>query len=184
MSDPKLVHFQWIPGHSFLPGKLADSLAKVGALLTPPRYNLLSLSPLISSQRLSLYSSWRHSIQFGLFQHRIPPVSSEELTLPRLRCNGQSTLLGTYLHRVGRAETPSCSNCSSESQDLFHLVLDCPVLDPMRRAIFGHSLSIQGELTDYLDFTELIRIRAPIPRNGSGKPTATRNNINSSKFIF
>ena len=41
------------------------------------------------------------------------PVSSEELTLPRsarcalsrLRGNGCSTLLGTYLHRIGRADT-------------------------------------------------------------------------------
>ena len=77
-------------------------------------------------------------------------MSSAELTLPRsarcalsrLRYNGHSTLLGAYLHGVGRAETALCSNCSSESQDLSHLMLDCPVLDYMRRAIFGHSLSI------------------------------------------
>ena len=40
------------------------------------------------------------------------------------------------------AKTPSCSKLWSESQDLSHLVLDWPVFDPMRRAIFGHSLSI------------------------------------------
>ena len=132
LSQSKVVHLQWIPGHSSLPGNdLADSLAKVGASLDPSKISV-SLAPLISSQRLSLYTSWRRSVQSGFFQHQIPTVSPEELTLPcsarcalsRLCCNGHSTLLNSYLHRVGRAEIPSCSNCGSESQDLSHLVLD------------------------------------------------------------
>ena len=150
LSQSKVIHLQWIPGHSSLPGNdLADSLAKVGASLDPSSIPV-SLTPLISSQRLSLYTSWRRSVQSGFFHHQIPTVSPEELTLPRstrcalsrLRCNGHSTLLNSYLHRVGRAETPSCSNCGSEPQDLSHLVLDCPVLDPLRRAIFGHTPSL------------------------------------------
>ena len=124
-------------------------LFKAGASLDPSIISV-SLTPLISSQRLSLYTSWRRSVQSGFFQHQIPTVSPEELTLPRsarcalsrLRCNGHSTLLNSYLHRVGRAETLSCSNCGSEPQDLSHLVLDCPVLDPLRRAIFGHTPSL------------------------------------------
>ena len=129
LSQSKVVHLQWIPGHSSLPGNdLADSLAKAGASVDPSSISV-SLTPLISSQRLSLYTSWRRSVQSGFFQHQIPTVSPEELTLPRcalsrLRCNGHSTLLNSYLHRVGRAETPSCSNCGSEPQDLSHLVLD------------------------------------------------------------
>ena len=150
LSQSKVVHLQWIPGHSSLPGNdLADSLAKAGASLDPSSMSVF-LTPLISSQRLSLYTTWRRSVQSGFFQHQIPPVSPEELTLPRfarcalsrLRCNGHSTLLNSYLHRVNRAETPSCSNCGSEPQDLSHIVLDCPVLDPLRRAIFGHILSL------------------------------------------
>ena len=108
----------------------------------------MSLAPLISSQQLSLYTSWRCSVQSGFFQHQIPSVSLEELTphhsarcaLSRLRCNRHSTLLNSYLHRVGLAKTPSSSG--SESQDLSHLVFDCPVLDPLRRAIFSHTLSL------------------------------------------
>ena len=74
---------QWIPGHY---PDLADFLAKVGASLDPSTI-LMSLSPLISSKRLSLYTSWRHSVKSGLFQHQIPPLSPEELTLPRsARC--------------------------------------------------------------------------------------------------
>ena len=88
-----------------------------------------------------------YTISLHLSSHQIPSVSPEELTLPRcalsrLRCNGHSTLLNSYLHRFGRAETSSCSNYGSEPQDLSHLVLDCPVLDHLRRAIFGHTLSL------------------------------------------
>ena len=87
LSQSKVIHLQWIPGHSFLPGNdLADSLANAGASLNPSSISV-SLAPLISSQRLSLYTSWRRSVQSGFFQHQIPPVSPEELTLPRsARC--------------------------------------------------------------------------------------------------
>ena len=74
-----------VSGHSSLPGNdLADSLAKAGASLDPSSISV-SLAPLISSQRLSLYISWRRSVQSGFFQHQIPSVSPEELTLPRSR---------------------------------------------------------------------------------------------------
>ena len=132
----------------------------------------MSLAPLISSQRLSLYTSWRRSVQSGFFQHQIPSVSPEELTLPhsarcalsRLRCNGHSTLLNSYLHRVGRAETPSCSNCGSEPQDLSHLVLDCPVLDLLRRAIFGHTLSLLDLWSRPWGVARLLGLRGVDPR--------------------
>ena len=87
LSQSKVVHLQWISGHSSLPGNdLADSLAKAGASLDPSSISV-SLTPLISSQRLSLYTSWRRSVQSGFFNHQIPTVSPEELTLPRsARC--------------------------------------------------------------------------------------------------
>ena len=160
-SKSKVVHLQWIPGHSSLPGNdLADSLAKVGASLDPSKISV-SISPLIFSQRLS--------VQSGLFHHQIPPLSPEELTLPRSarralshsRCNGHSTLLNTYLHRVGRAEIPSCSNCGFESQDLSHFVLDCLVMNHLRRAIFGHSLSI---LVPFVGSRRLLALRGVDPR--------------------
>ena len=67
LSKSKVVHLQWIPGHSSLPGNdLADSLANVGASLDPSKISV-SLAPLISSQRLYLYTSWRRSVQSGLF---------------------------------------------------------------------------------------------------------------------
>ena len=187
---------QWIPGNSSLPGNdLVDFLAKLGASLYPSTISV-SLSPLISSHKLSLCTNWRRSLQSGLFPHQIPPVSSEELTLPRsarcalfrLRCNGHSTLLGTYFHRVGRAETPLCSKYGSKSQNLSHLVLDCPVLDHRCRPYlailypFLTSGPVRGELPDYRDFAKLIR--APIPRNESDKPTTTTTKCRAHYSVF
>ena len=57
LSQSKVVHLQWIPGHSSLPGNdLADSLAKAGASLDPSNISM-SLALLISSQRQSFYTS-------------------------------------------------------------------------------------------------------------------------------
>ena len=115
-------------------------LLHIEALLPPLRVTLTHQSLSFFERALRLPSTFSiaslaRSVQSGLFQDQISLVSPEELSLPRsarcalsrLRCNGHSTLLNSYLHRVGRAETPSCSNCGSESQDLSHLVLDCPV---------------------------------------------------------
>ena len=94
--DSKVVHIQWIPAYSSLPGNdLANSLAEVG-FTHDPSIIPLSLSPLISSRRLSLYNSWRGGNQSGFFQYQIPTVSSEEFTLPRsTRCALSFTLLRT-----------------------------------------------------------------------------------------
>jgi len=80
------------------------------------------------------------------------PVSSEELALPRLircelsrlRCNGHSLLLSSYLCRIKRKENSSCSVCGHHLQDLTRLLFDCSVSEPLRRAIFGTTSSIFG----------------------------------------
>ena len=70
---------------------------------------------------------------------------TEELALPRharcvlsrLRCNGHSLLLGSYLTRIGRTENPSCSACEHSFQDTSDLILHCPATDSLRRSLFG-----------------------------------------------
>ena len=150
LSQSKDIHLQWIPGHSFLHGNdLADGLAKIGATLAAQSVPV-SLSPMTSFFRFSLYTMWRHGIRSKFFDHRIPAVSSEELFLPRsarcalsrLRCNGHSPLLASYMHRIGRAETSSCSACGADPQDTTHLVLNCPSYDHLRQVIFGHPPTI------------------------------------------
>ena len=50
LSQPKVVHLEWIPGHSSLPGNdLADSLAKAGASLDPSSIYQCPSHPLFPS---------------------------------------------------------------------------------------------------------------------------------------
>ena len=62
--------------------------------------------------------------------------------LSRLRCNGHSPLLSSYLSRIARIENPSCCACGHSSQNTSHLILHCPATDSLRRSHFGDSLSI------------------------------------------
>ena len=144
------IRLQWVPGHSFLPGNdTADELSRRGALLAPSEIPC-SLSPLISRIHSRLISDWRRTVSSKYFDTQAPSISTEELVLPRharcvlsrLRCNGHSLLLGSYLSRIGRIENSSCSACGHSSQDISHLILHCPATDSLRRSLFGDSLSL------------------------------------------
>ena len=138
------------PGHSFLPGNdTADELARRGALLAPSAIPC-SLSPLISRIHSRLISDLRRTVSSKFFDTQIFLISTEELVLPRharsvlsrLRCNGHSLLLGSYLSRIGRIENSSCSACGHSFQDTSHLIPHCPATDSLRRSLFGDSLSL------------------------------------------
>ena len=104
------IRLQWVPGHSFLPGNdAADELARRGALLAP------SAIPCSLSFTSCLISDWRRTVSSKFFDTQVPSISTEELVLPRharcvlsrLRCNGHSLLLSSYLSRIGRIENSS-----------------------------------------------------------------------------
>ena len=96
--------------------------------------------------------------------------------LSRLCCHGHSLLLSSYLHRIGRKENSACSACGHPLQDLNHLLLDCPASEPLRKSIFGSSLSLFSIYGPDLGvwpncWISAEFLRAPIPRKGSGSTT-------------
>ena len=115
--------------------------------LRPPRFPVVSFLLFLVST--CLFSDWRRTVSSKFFDTQFPSISTEELVLPRharcvlsrLRCNGHSLLLGSYLSRIGRIENPSCSACGHSSQDISHLILHYPATNSLRRSLFGDSLS-------------------------------------------
>ena len=92
------ARLQWVPEHSFLPWNVvADELARRGALLVPsaiPR----SFFPFSSRIHSFLLSDWRRTVSSKFFNTQVPSISTKELVLCRLRCNGHSLLLSSYLY--------------------------------------------------------------------------------------
>ena len=164
------------------PGKdTADELVRRGALLTPSAIPC-SLSRLISCIHSSLFSDWRRTVSFKFFNTQVPSISTKELVLPRhaccalsrLRCNGHSLLLDSYLSRIGRIKNSSCSACGHSSQDISHLILHCPATDSLRRSLFGDSLSLY-------DLWSLGSCPASgAPRSSAMPPSLGRGRVNNN----
>ena len=178
------IRLQWVPGHSFLP---RNDLVRRGALLAPSAISC-SFSLLISRIHSSLFSDWRRTVSSKFFDTQVPSISTKELVLPRharcvlsrLRCNGHSLLLSSYLSRIGRIENPSCSACGHSSQDTSHFILHCPATDsaPLflwRLSCLSTTSGIgPGVLPGF--WGSMVFCHAPIPRKGWGS-----NNNNNKK---
>ena len=184
---------QWVPGHSFLPGNdAADKLARRGTLLAPSAIPC-SLSPLISRMHPCLFSDWRRTVSSKFFDAQVPSISTDELVLPhharyvlsRLRCNGHSLLLSSYLFRIGKIENPSCSACGHLFQNTSHLILTvqlrtlCAAHFLATLCLFTTSGPGPGELSSF--WGSMVFCHAPIPRKRSGN---NNNNNASSNYIL
>ena len=97
--------------------------------------------------------------------------------LSRLRCNGHSLLLGSYLSRIGRIENSSCSACGHSSQDTSHLILHCPATISLGRSLFGDSLSLYDLWSRPWGVARLLGLHGllpcPHPSEGVEKRTTT-----------
>ena len=57
----------------------------------------------------------------------------------RLRYNEHSLLSNSYLFRIGKIESPSCSACCHPIQDTSYLILHYPAMDSLRCSLFVNS---------------------------------------------
>ena len=146
-------------------------LAKAGASL-PTDAIPCPLLPVVAKFRYSQCHTWRRHIAHSHLNFQVPEVSSEEhlLSLPiccelsRLCCHGHSLLLSSYLHRINRKENSACSACGHPLQDLNHLLLNCPASEPLRKSIFGFSLSILDLWSRHWGVARLLGLHGVPPR--------------------
>ena len=162
---------------------------------------LLSLvvSFLLSLFLSSLFSLWKRTVSLKFFDTQVPSISTEDLVLPRharcvlsrLRCNGHTVLLSSYLSRIGRIESPFCSACGHSSQDTSRLILHCPDRDSLRRSLFGDSLSLYdlwsiglgpGELPGF--WSSMVFRHAPSLGRGRVTTTTTKGVLAFRVGIF
>ena len=104
----------------------------------------------------------------------------------RLRCHGHSLLLSSYLYRISRKENSACSACGHSLQDLNHLLLDCPATEPLRKSIFGSSLSILDLWSRPWGVARLLGLNSAPPSLGRGRgvPPPSRKLFSASIFAF
>ena len=94
------MRLQWVPGHSFLPGKdAANELARRGVLLVPSAIPC-SLSPLISRIHSCLLSDWRRTVSSKFFDPQVPSISTEEFVL--------SVMLAVFFLVYAAVDTAFC----------------------------------------------------------------------------
>ena len=185
------IGLQWVPGRSFLPEKDAsDELARRGALLAPSAIPC-SLSPFSSRIHSRLISDWRRTVSSKFFDAHVPSVSTEKLVLPRharcvlsrLRRNGHSLLLGSYLSRIGRIGNPSCCACGHSSKDTSYLILHCPATDSLRRSLFGDSLSLYDLWSRPWGVARLLGLHGLPPCPHPAEGVGNNNNNNSRALV-
>ena len=96
--------------------------------------------------------------------------------LSRLRSNGNSLLLSSYLSRIGRIENSSSSACGHSSQNTFHLIIHCPATDSASLALWQLFVSLRPlvQALGSCPASGAPWSSAMSPSFGRGRVTATR----------
>ena len=149
------------------------SSARRGALLAPSTIPC-SLCPLISERRRTVSSKF--------FDTQVPSIFTEELVLPRharcvlsrLRCNGHSLFLGSYLSRIESSSCSACGHLSSHSALSSYGLFKAHSLATLY--LFTTSGPDPGELLGF--WGSMVFRHAPISRSRvNNNPTQTGSGI-------
>ena len=81
------------------------------------------------------------------FHWRLGWSRSDCITVAQLR-TGHSPLLASYLHRIGRQQSPLCPHCGGDDETAQHLLLSCP----------AHTQARTSTSTSHMDSTDPPRI--------------------------
>ena len=171
LSSNTSLSFQWVSGHAGLPrNEKADLLAKTGASLPtdaiPSPFPQLVPKSVIPNTAIGDVTShtpiWISKSPKSLWRLLLSRSIRSELS--RLRCHGHSLRLSSYLHRISRKENSDCSACGHPLQDLNHFLLDCRASEPLRKSIFGSSLSILDLWSRPWGVARLLGLRGVPPR--------------------
>ena len=188
------LKLQWVHRHSFLlRNHSANKLARWGTLLVPFVIPC-SLFSLISRIYSSLFSDWRRAVSSKFFDTQVSSILTEELVFPRhapcvpsrLRCNGLSLLLSSYLSRIGRIENPSCSACEHPSLGTSHLIVHCPATDSARLALLQFSVSLRPlvQARGSCSVSGAPRSSAMPPSLGRGRVTTTTAKLKLQTYYY
>ena len=165
---------------------MAEKLSRWGELLGP----FSSLFTLISCIHSCFFSDWRCTVSSKFIGTQIPLISTEEpvlkrharCVLSRLRCNGHSLLLSSYLSRIGRIENLSYSAFGHPSRDTSHLILPCPAMDSL--AIFSFSTTFGAVPVELPSFWDPMVFRhAPIPQKMSGNNNNSKIEVHAHYYV-
>ena len=150
----KLI-WQWIPGHSNVPGnELADAAAKdatvVQGMSRPVSYN--SSIPLVN--RCIPYRPPTHQrtaqVYSKISQTKEATITTREsqVYLARLR-SGHHLGLAETRNRYNPEKDPSCLRCGAENETLEHWLLHCAGTLAARMKIFGTTKVELSMLTEF-----------------------------------
>ena len=140
---------QWVPSHCGIAGNdVADTLAALGSAETQigmPLAHDVAKAAIRRSTKIRwncakehVQTEW-HATAAGILGSHIHSVDlnrSHAVTVTQLR-TGHCPILMNYLHRVGRAASPTCPHCHQEEDSAEHFLIRCPALQSLRGSVFG-----------------------------------------------